>query len=57
MDTGRFAAGRQNEEDTPLRNAEGLSLWCLEWAVKRAGGNLDTDPDDATLRIRLPKSE
>jgi methyl-accepting chemotaxis protein len=47
----------ENEEETPLKHAEGLSLWCLEWAVKRAGGNLDTDPDDATLRIRLPKSE
>ncbi|MEF8806870.1 hypothetical protein [Natronomonas sp.] len=47
----------ENEEETPLKHAEGLSLWCLEWAVKRAGGNLDPDPDDGTLEIRLPRSE
>lgn len=40
--------------ETPLRHAEGLELWCLKWAVRRADGELDTDPADGTLEVRLP---
>jgi len=47
----------ENERETPLEHAEGLSLWCLEWTVKRAGGDLDIQPDDATVEIRLPQAE
>ncbi|WP_336135717.1 hypothetical protein [Natronomonas amylolytica] len=47
----------ENEEETPMEHAEGLSLWCLEWAVERAGGDLDPDPDDGTLEIRLPQAD
>lgn len=44
----------KNDEETPLRHAEGLELWCLEWAVKRADGELDAEPADGTVEIRLP---
>lgn len=44
----------ENDEETSLRHAEGLSLWCLEWAVRRADGELYTDLDDETVKIRLP---
>lgn len=44
----------ESGEETPLRHAEGLELWCLEWAVKRAGGELDAEPADGTIEIRLP---
>ena len=44
----------ENETETPLKHAEGLELWCLEWTVKRSDGELDTDPGDATVEIRLP---
>lgn len=46
----------EDEEETPLRHGEGLSLWSLKWLVKRADGKLDTHPDDATLEIQLPQS-
>jgi methyl-accepting chemotaxis protein len=44
-------------EETPLNHGEGLALWCLEWTVSKAGGELDVDPVDSTLEIRLPRSD
>jgi methyl-accepting chemotaxis protein len=46
----------ETDEETPLRHATGLSLWCLKWAVKRAGGTLDANPGDATLEIQIPEA-
>lgn len=46
----------ENDEETPLQHATGLSLWCLKWAVRRVGGTLDANPGDATLKIRLPEA-
>jgi signal transduction histidine kinase len=45
----------ESDAETPLRHAEGLELWCLEWAVKRADGELDTRPAGATIEVRLPE--
>ena len=44
-------------EETPLNHGKGLALWCLEWTVSKAGGELDVDPADATLEIRLQRSD
>lgn len=41
-------------EETPLEHAEGLSLWCLEWATNRTEGELVVDATDATVEVRLP---
>jgi len=46
----------ENEEETPLKHADGLSLWCLKWAVTRAGGELDPHTETATIEIRLPQT-
>lgn len=45
------------EKETPLSHAEGLSLWPLQWTVKRAGGELCLDPEGATAEIRLPRPD
>jgi signal transduction histidine kinase len=47
----------EDGEETPLNHAEGLALWCLEWTVSQAGGELDVSPDGATLEARLPAAE
>lgn len=44
----------EDGEETPLNHAEGLALWCLEWTVAQADGELDVSPDDATFEVRLP---
>ncbi|WP_276260302.1 HAMP domain-containing protein [Haloglomus litoreum] len=44
-------------EETPLEHAEGLALWCLEWTVTQAGGELVTDTPDGTLTVWLPAAE
>ncbi|MFT4883820.1 MAG: methyl-accepting chemotaxis protein [Natronomonas sp.] len=47
----------EDGEETPLNHAEGLALWCLEWTVAQADGELDVSPDDATFEVRLPADE
>ncbi|WP_336136123.1 ATP-binding protein [Natronomonas amylolytica] len=47
----------EDGEETPLNHAEGLALWCLEWTVSQADGDLDLSPDDATFEVRLPAEE
>ncbi|MUV59640.1 HAMP domain-containing protein [Halobacterium sp. CBA1126] len=41
-------------DETPLNHAEGLALWCLEWTVAKSDGELQVDPANATLKIRIP---
>jgi signal transduction histidine kinase len=41
-------------EETPLNHAEGLALWCLKWTVDTTAGDLDVDPEGATVAVRLP---
>lgn len=40
--------------ETPLNHAEGLALWCLEWTVNKAGGELTVATCDTPIEIRLP---
>lgn len=46
----------ESEEETALKHAEGITLWCLKWVVQRAGGELDMRRDDATVEVALPES-
>ena len=41
-------------KETPLKHAEGVSLWSLSWSVSKTAGNLNVNPGDATLELRLP---
>jgi len=46
-----------NDAELPLEHAEGLSLWCLKWAVERSEGTVSAKRDGPTITIRLPRPD
>ena len=47
----------ENDVETTLHHAEGLSLWCLKWVVDRTSGDLDVRADGATIEVALPRAD
>ncbi len=47
----------EDQQETSLNHAEGLSLWCLKWAVTRGEGDLAMQAGDATIEVRLPVTD
>jgi hypothetical protein len=44
-------------KETPLGHAEGLALWCLEWTVNKADGELVVDCGEVTAEVGLDQSD
>jgi len=46
-----------NGDESPLEHGGGLALWCLEWTVNEADGELVVDADGTTAEVRLPPAD